>query len=131
VICLCTYLCVCLCAILGMCVCIYQNVSIFMFAQMCLFATSAEMCLYVLCRRKKCFHNKDHSLKFKAGTSHVHFLFHAAATAICCYCHYKGGAVANQSYAFVWYDIIGVKETGRRAHFWFEGKRREERVVVV
>jgi len=31
----------------------------------------------------------------------------------------------------VWYDIIGVKERGRRAHFWSEGKRREERVVVV
>jgi len=66
--------------------CVYVSirvyVSIFMSAQTCLYATSAEMCLCVLCRRKKKFHDKEHSLKFKAGTSQVHFLLNAAATAI-------------------------------------------------
>jgi len=49
--------------------CVYVSVkmyvSILMSAQIYFLVTSAEMCLYVLCLRKKRFHNKDHSLKSK------------------------------------------------------------------
>ena len=31
----------------------------------------------------------------------------------------------------MWYHIFSVEERGRTAHFKFQGKRREEKVVVV
>jgi len=115
------YLYVCLYVILGMCVCIYQSVCIYLYVctnmSLCYIGRNVSVCLM---SAEKTLSQQGPLFEIKTGKSRVHFLFKAAASAICWYWHYKGGAVVNQSYAFVRYHMFSVKERGRRAHFWFE-----------